>query len=30
MTKLTKTTIAFSIFLAVVVLHIFGILSNDF
>jgi uncharacterized membrane protein YhhN len=30
MTKQTKTTIASSIFLAVVVLHIFGILSNDF
>jgi uncharacterized membrane protein YhhN len=30
MTKQTKTTIATSIFLAVVVLHIFGILTNDF
>ncbi len=30
MTKQTKTTIASSIFLAVVVLHIFGILRNDF
>tara|TARA_R110001592_G_scaffold33719_5_gene116592 strand:- start:997 stop:1659 length:663 start_codon:yes stop_codon:yes gene_type:complete len=30
MTKKTKTTIASSIFLAVVVLHIFGILRNDF
>ena len=30
MTKQTKITIASSIFLAVVVLHIFGILSNDF
>jgi uncharacterized membrane protein YhhN len=30
MTKQTKTTIASSLFLAVVVLHILGILSNDF
>ncbi|PQJ81360.1 lysoplasmalogenase [Polaribacter glomeratus] len=30
MTKQTKTTIASSIFLAVVVLHILGVLTNDF